>query len=255
MRNDVVPEPVAPRAGVPVDPEPEVEAAGEAEDGLPVVPEVVARGLPVPPAEPEECEPTAPLGTEAEGAETDLAGVDAEGTVAEGTVPTGVCTGGVVAAGVVTRGVVTEGVLAVGVVTEGVVTRGGVTDGVVATGVDTEGAVADGVVTEGRATARVTVAALGVGVVVGTSAAVPASGWATRTPRAADTTPTTKRRCFPMAPVTTATRRTCRFPQRPPERVGGGHPDGGPDLLGWRSATPDFGRGFSDPRPPRPRRR
>jgi hypothetical protein len=61
---------------------------------------------------------------------------------------------------------------------------------------------------------------------------VPASGCAISSPRTADPVPTTARCLVPMAPVTAATRQTCTFLRRPPERVG-----------------------LSGPKPPRRRRR
>jgi hypothetical protein len=129
------------------------------------------------------------------------------GVATDGTVATGVDTGGVV-----TEGMLREGVVVDGVVMRGVVTGGVVTDGVVPTGVLTEGTVTDGT----PAVGTVSCVSAGAAVCCGRIAAVPASGWATRTPSVAATIPTTTPCLVPMAAETPASRQTCVFLQIPP---------------------------------------
>ncbi|HEY1565859.1 MAG TPA: hypothetical protein VGF68_02530 [Solirubrobacteraceae bacterium] len=163
-----------------------------------------------PPASAETFEAVLRTGAAADGPPT-------AGVLTEGTVITGVDTGGVVTDGTLTVG---AAAVTVGVVTDGVVTRGVVTDGVVPTGVLTEGTVTEGTVAAGTVNWGAATAAAW----PGSTAAVPASGEATNTPRAAAAIPTTTPCLVPMAAETPALHQTCVFLQIPPERAGHGVP-------------------------------
>jgi hypothetical protein len=159
-------------------------------------------------------------------------GAAGEGALADGVVTDGTVATGVDAGGVVTDGTLTEGVVADGVVTRGVVAGGVVTEGVVPTGVLTEGTVAEGTVSCGTAEAAVC---------CGRIAAVPARGWATSTPSAAATIPSTKRCVFPMAAHNGRLVQNLRIPANT-ARKGGDQPTGD---------APPTRYALSGPRPPR----